>query len=265
LRENCLSPEKFEDMLQCCPLVCRQRGGRIDVAPCSYALPARQPQLWVPPGVHPPGGADKISCPFVKMVLPSTESMESFLATLEGHGQEMGLAEAISRKMFKAQFGKGVTEAARLGERTSIDIYNLHLSIPNDDLYLSFFDEVRSRASALTASGADKLITYADTVALKRKLVAPRSGTQRITKPSVTRTRILFLRAGGNVTSGFVFVDDWLRLLQGLVPISTGFVVKDGEPGFVSKATQAQLVENLESDLDLWCSDDGGVKADTCE
>lgn len=139
------------------------------------------------------------------------------------------------------------------------DIYSLDRAgaISHADRYMPYFAEVKQRVRELARGGK---ISYEDTVGLKL-FVADRSGTCPISDASKLETRILFIRAGGDLASGTVAADDWLRLVQGLTPILPGFEVSAGGLGWVDEASKLKVAALEAEGGDPWSRDCGEVLA----
>lgn len=205
---------------------------------------------WVPGGTYPAGEADRIQCAFLRMVRPNTSSMSAFIRDLGLHGLDPRLAAGVGINVLQQQHPAlypTMRDAQASGRAP--DIYNLDRAgvVSHADRYMPFFPEVAARVRELVKGGR---ISYRDTVGLKF-LVADRSGTCSISDASKLETRILFIRAGGDLESGLIGADDWLRLVQGLTPVLPGFTVSAGSLGWVNQASVLRVVA-LESNGDPW-------------
>lgn len=206
----------------------------------------------VPPGVYPPGASERIVCPFLRMVGPDTTSEAAFLASAQPAGLDLAAVGSIVQAIFQAQFNETPAEARAAGRRDSVDVYTLDQAPPFShlDLYGSYFQQVRQRITALTQRSGTPYISYLDTVAIKTRLVAPLAGVREISDASRGETRLIFVRSGGNLTSGLVDADDWLRFLRGMVPRATGFNVSRGGLGFVDLQSLGRVAA-METE-DIW-------------
>lgn len=228
--------------------------GSSPIPPGVTAPIERKPPLethWISPGVYPPGESALIKCPFLRMVRPNTTNLDSFADDLEAHGLDRPLALQIgSQVLFAQRPDLYASLQSAINSRQAPFIYNLDkaIGIVHDDRYLPYFDEVKARVQRY--QNPSGLITYNDTVELKY-FVADRSKTCIVNDASKLETRILFIRSGGDLESGLVMADDWLRLLQGLVPHRSGFNVLVGGTGRVDASSIAKIIE-LEQKQYLW-------------
>lgn len=210
------------------------------------ASPTMLSDDWVPSGDW-----DRIRCAFLRMVRPNTSSMELFVRDLALHGLDPTMALQVGSMVLSQQAPElfpSPKAAAASGQAP--DIYKLDQAgaISHADRYFPYFSQVRDRVNSLVSPTGR--ISYRDTVDLKL-FVAEQSSTCPISDASKLETRILFIRAGGDLDSGTVDADDWLRLVMGLTPVLPGFKVAAGKLGWINGKAISKVLA-LEAKEGLW-------------
>jgi len=197
---------------------------------------------WVAPGVYPPGNSNKILCAFLRGIRPNTTDMTAFMADVVKGGCADASCRPVAELVGSSQFGMSPEEFVQTGKAP--DIYNLQgSSIAHLDLYNAFFPQVR--AAVTQRVDQEGFITYRDTIEIKKNVVLTLAATNEISFGSKLETAIGFIRSGGDLISGKVLADDWLRFIQGLkVP----FEVIVGGRGWVDAKNRGMVQGGLEKD-----------------
>jgi len=199
----------------------------------------------------PSGDWGKIRCAYLRMVRPNTSSMELFVRDLALHGLDPTMALQVGSMVLSQQAPELFpSPRAAAASGRAPDIYKLDRAgtISHADRYFPYFSQVRDRVNRLVSPTGR--ISYRDTIDLKI-FVAEQSSTCPISDASKLETRILFIRAGGDLESGTVNADDWLRLVMGLTPVLPGFKVAAGTLGWVDGNAISKVIA-LEAEAGSW-------------
>jgi len=156
-----------------------------------------------------------ILCPFIDVYRPDTSSLSAFVSDCVANGVDRGFAFTLAFIATKAQSG---FLAALRG--TAPDVFRLDEAPPVShlDLYSAYPTEVRNQIASATDGGGS--VSLNSLVEIK-KWVAERTLGAGEGPGIVSRseTSLLFLKAGGDLSTGMVSADNVLRLLDGDPPV----------------------------------------------
>lgn len=172
------------------------------------------------PASHPPirntagwtGQPDEtIKCAFLRMVVPDTTNMFTFLSDVVASGLDSPGAVQVANLVVSLQQGNKA-----LVEGKAPDIYRLAEvpGISHLDLYLPFIENVTAMLEK--AENAAGEVTLQDLIDVKVWIA--KQVNVLVSAASQTETEILFIRAGGNLQTGTIPTTDVLALVQGFPP-----------------------------------------------
>ena len=146
-----------------------------------------------------------VTCPFLAMNPPDTTNMWTFARGCVANGMHYGMALVVTVQITYAQ--KGLLAVLR---HEAPDIYRLREvpGISHDDRYHPFQDELRTMADDMAVNGR---LTLQDLVTLK-EWVARHLGIVP-NEASRIETALLFVRAGGDLETWTVDLEDIFRLI----------------------------------------------------
>ncbi|MBX9603881.1 MAG: hypothetical protein K2X35_22935 [Bryobacteraceae bacterium] len=169
---------------------------------------------------EPPDAAGRpITCPFLAMNPPDTTNMWTFARGCARNGMAYGMALFVTAQITYQQ--KGLWAILR---HEAPDIYRLRQvpGVSHEDRFAPFQTELRAMAEKMAVKGR---LTLHDLVTLKewvaRKLSVVPNEASRI------ETALLFVRAGGNLDTWTVDLDDVFRLVAGQRPLAEAQVTVD--------------------------------------
>jgi hypothetical protein len=157
-----------------------------------------------------------ITCPFLAMNPPDTTNMWTFTRGCVANGMDYGMALFVTVQITFLQ--KGLLAVLR---HEAPDIYRLREvpGISHDDRYAPFQTELRAMANDMAVDGR---LTLQDLVTLK-EWVARRLGIVP-NEASRIETALLFVRAGGDLETWTVDLEDTFRLIAGKRPRAVALV-----------------------------------------
>lgn len=151
-----------------------------------------------------------ITCPFLAMDPPDTTNMWSFARGCVDNGMDYAMALFVTGQVTYQQ--KGLLAVLR---QEAPDIYRLREvnGVSHDDRYALFQTELRAQAEKVAIDGR---LTLQDLVVMKEWIaneleVIPNEASR-------IETALLFIRAGGDVETWTVGMEDVLRLIAGQRP-----------------------------------------------
>ena len=160
-----------------------------------------------------------ITCPFLRMAQPDTSNLWRFVRDCEKNGFSFFMSLAVSARVVQLQKG-----GLALLRAEAPDLYKLDQveSVSHKDRYLPYLPEVKAKMQALSRNGK---ISIQDLVDIK-EWIAAQEGVP-IIQMSKAQPIILFVRAGGDLDSGLIDMDDALRMIEGYEPKKGNVVTLD--------------------------------------
>jgi hypothetical protein len=160
-----------------------------------------------------------ITCPFLAMNPPDTTNMWTFARGCVDNGMVYRMALFVTVQITYLQ--KGLLGVLR---HEAPDIYRLHEvpGISHDDRYRPFQTELRSMAEGMAVDGR---LTLQDLVAMKEWVARQLDVTPN--EASRIETALLFVRAGGDLETWTVDLEDTFRLISGQRPDAEAVVTPD--------------------------------------
>lgn len=170
-----------------------------------------------------------ITCPFLTMNPPDTTNMWTFARGCAANGMDYAMALFVTVQI--TYFQKGLWAVLR---HETPDIYRLREvpGISHDDRYAPFQEELRAMADGMAVKGR---LTLQDLVTLK-EWVARNLGVVP-NEASRIETALLFVRAGGDLGTWTVDLDDTFRLIAGQRPLAEAVVT----PAALNRARDRSL------------------------
>jgi len=150
------------------------------------------------------------------MAAPDTSNRRVFVRDCHRHGMARFMAFLVASQVTSKQQGLW---AALRGRAPDVRALDKVPGVSHTDLYNSHRDEVDRR---LEKADTDGFVTLQDLVGVK-EWIADREQVE-VSEPSRIETALLFVRAGGDLSTGHVATTDVLTLLDGRAPSGGGEV-----------------------------------------